>query len=153
MRLGWPAFNIEVDLFACDPIEFFHALASGESTRGAHRLNEVATGVVMALPPYPHSPRDYEEIVGVPLYNAPETGWHPCEIQAGDEASMLSAGHYLGIAVGTAETVRQASNRAYRILRKISMPASPFYRNDIGKGLARQLPLLQQHGFATGLEY
>jgi phosphoribosylamine--glycine ligase len=154
MRLGWPAYNIETALFDCDPIEFFHALASGESTRGAHKMNEIAVGVVMALPPYPHSPRDYEEIVGVPIYGVPADGWHPCECQAGSlDEQMSSAGSYIGITTGTGSTVREAARGAYKTLRKISMPASPFYRNDIGKGLARQLPLLQEHGFATGMEY
>jgi phosphoribosylamine--glycine ligase len=154
MRLGWPAFNIETDLFDCDPIEFLHSLASGGSTRGAHRMNEIAVGVVMAIPPYPHSPRDYEEIVGVPIYGAVDQQWHPCECQAGSlDEQMSSAGSYIGIATGKGSAVREAARGAYRTLRKISMPASPFYRNDIGKGLARQLPKLQEHGFATGMEF
>jgi phosphoribosylamine--glycine ligase len=152
MRLGWPAFNIETDLFACDPIEFLHALASGEWTRAAHTMNEVAVGVVLAIPPYPHPPRDYEEIVGVPLWGETE-GFHPCECQAGENSPLASAGGYVGIGVGTGATVRLAARSAYSTLRKISMPASPFYRNDIGKRLARQLPQLQAHGFAIGLDY
>lgn len=179
MRLGWPAFNIETDLFACDPIEFLLALASGESTRQAHRLDYVAVGVVLAMPPYPHPPRDYEELVGVPMYGAGE-GWHPCEMmsfpatpdpqhrqRAGYERdgksdfesyddrthSLASAGSYLGVAVGTGATVREAARGADRVLRDISMPGSPFWRNDIGRKLSRQLPQLQEHGFARGMEY
>lgn len=152
MRLGWPAFNIETDLFDCDSIEFFMALASGEPTRGAHLTDEVAVGVVMALPPYPHPPRDYEELVGVPMYGADE-GWHPCEMMRGEDAELASAGSYLGIAVGTGATVRAASRGADRVLRGISTAGSPFWRNDIGKKLSRQLPQLQEHGFARGMEY
>ena len=153
MRLGWPAFNIELDLFDCDPIEFLHALASGETVRGAHKMNEVAVGVVMAIPPYPHPPRDYEEVVGVPLYGL-ETipGWHPCEVQAGEE-TMCSAGTYIGIAVGTGNTVREAHKRSGRILSQASVPTSPFWRNDIGARLKKDLPSLQAHGFATGMEF
>lgn len=152
MRLGWPAFNIETDLFACDPIEFFMALANGEPTRGAHRMDQPAVGVVMALPPYPHSPRDYEELVGVPMYGAGE-GFHPCEMMKGDASGFASAGSYLGIAVGTGTTVREARRGADRVLSGISMPGSPFWRNDIGRKLSRQLPQLQEHGFAGGLSY
>jgi len=152
MRLGWPAFNIETDLFACDPIDFLYAVAAGEPTRGAHHLDQVAVGVVLALPPYPSPPRDYAEIVGVPLYNAGE-GWHPCELMGDQEADYSSAGHYLGVATGTGETVRQAMRGAYKTLRRISMPASPFYRNDIGNGLRKQLPQLQEHGYASRMEF
>ena len=152
MRLGWPAFNIETDLFACDPVEFFQALASGEPIRGGHAFDRISVGVVLALPPYPHPPRDYEEIVGVPVYGEGE-GFHPCEMMKGESSDFSSAGHYLGVAVGTGATVREAARGADKVLRGISMPGSPFWRNDIGRKLSRQLPALQEHGFARGLEY
>ncbi len=153
VRNGYPAFNIELSMLSADPCEFLMALACGESTRGAHRMNEVAVGVVMALPPYPSPPRDYEEIVGVPLYGD-LTGFHPCEMKGGvDGAEYCSAGGYLGVATGAGGTVRQAARGAYRVLDHLSMPASPFWRNDIGKRLAKDLPNLQEHGLASGLEY
>jgi phosphoribosylamine---glycine ligase len=154
MRLGWPAFNIETDLFVEDPILFFHMLGSGENTRGAHKMDEVAVGVVMAIPPYPQSPRDYEEVVGVPLHGAPETGWHPCEMQAGlGDEPYSSAGTYVGISAGTGQSVQKAARVAYKSLRQISMPTSPFYRIDIGQKLKKELPKLQEHGFAMGMEF
>jgi phosphoribosylamine---glycine ligase len=153
-RNGYPCFNIELSMLDCDPCEFLMALACGESTKGAHRMNEPAVGVVMALPPYPNSPRDYDEIVGVPLYGDLGEAWHPCEMQAGEDgAEQASAGGYLGVATGTGDTVRQAARRAYRVLDHLSMPASPFWRDDIGERLRREIPLLNEHGFAVGLEY
>ena len=153
MRLGWPAYNIETDLFDADPIEFFHALASGGSTKGAHRIGEVAVGVIAAIPPFPHSPRDYEDLVGIPIHGATEA-FHPCEAMAGEAAGTLaSAGSYLGVSVGREPTVREAARGSYRALRKISIPASLLYRNDIGRRLSRDLPQLQDHGFATGMTY
>ena len=155
MRLGWPAFNIETDLFDCDPVEFLACLALGEQIRGAHRLNEVAVGIVAVTPPFPHPPRDYDDVVGVPLYGELDEGWHPCELQAGssDGAEYLTAGDYLGVAVGTGDTVREARTRAYRTMQKISTPAALFYRDDIGERLRRELPKLQEHGFAIGMTY
>jgi phosphoribosylamine--glycine ligase len=154
MRFGWPAFNIETDLFNIDPIEFLHALASGENIQNAHKMNEVAVGVVMAIPPYPHPPRDYEEVVGIPIYGLDENqGWHPCEVMAGEESGQCSAGTYLGIAVGTGSTVREASKRAGKVLASASVPSSPFWRVDIGGKLRKELPKLQAHGFASGLEF
>lgn len=160
VRLGWPAFNIECALLD-EPVEFLAALAAGESTRGYHRMNEVAVGVVMALPPYPSPPRAYEEIVGVPLYGELD-GWHPCEMMARDhrfphhdrpDHLLVSAGGYLGVATGTGATVRQAARTAYKVLDGLSMPASPFWRNDIGERMRRDIPALQEHGYAAGFEH
>jgi phosphoribosylamine--glycine ligase len=156
MRFGWPAWNIETALLDCDPIEFLAAVACGDDTRGAHRMGQAAVGVVMALPPFPNPPRDYEEVIGVPLYGLTEElceHFHPAEMQAGEDTMLCSAGDYLGIATGTGATVREAARGAYGVLRKLSMPASPFHRIDIGQRLRKELPKLQEHGFAQGLEY
>jgi phosphoribosylamine--glycine ligase len=154
MRLGWPAFMLETDLFACDPVEFLHALASGESIKNAHRYDEVAVGVVLAIPPYPRPPRDYTELIGVPLYGPNGTdGFHGAEVMAGEETLFESAGHYLGVQVGTGARVTEAARQAYRGLKKISLPGSPFWRNDIGGRLRKDLPALQRHNFAADLEF
>lgn len=154
MRLGWPAFNIELALIEGDPIEFLLAVAEGGDTRGMHRMDEVACGVVLALPPYPNPPRDYEEMVGVPIYGRETDHFHPCECQAGpDGALFASAGGYVGVATGTGATVREAARGAYRTLKGLSLPGSPFWRIDIGKRLSRDLPKLQEPGFAAGMEY
>src|SRR6185436_13395507 len=52
VRFGYPAINIETALHG-DPIEFLAGLAAGKPPK-SRRLNEVAVGVVMALPPYPY---------------------------------------------------------------------------------------------------
>jgi phosphoribosylamine--glycine ligase len=154
MRFGWPAFNIELSLIDVDPIEYFMALAEGGDARGAHVMNRVACGVVLALPPYPNPPRDYEDIVGVPLYGEIGNHWHPCEIQGGDQGGeIVSAGGYVGVVTGVGDSVREAAKGAYRALDKIHMPASPFWRNDIGKRLSHDIPGLQEHGFAAGMVY
>jgi phosphoribosylamine-glycine ligase len=50
-------------------------------------------------------------------------------------------------------TVREVAKGAYSVLRKLSMPASPFHRIDIGQRLRKELPRLAEHGFAAGLDY
>ncbi len=171
MRFGWPAFNIETDLFDTDPIEFFLALARGESTRGAHRMNEIAVGVVMAIPPFPNDPKNYDDVVGIPLWGDDDS-WHPAEMQAqakesngpngrggaqSDRASnfsrYLSAGTYLGICVGLGSKVSAAARSSYKALNEMHMPASPIWRNDIGGKLKKSLPELQKHGLARGMEF
>jgi phosphoribosylamine---glycine ligase len=157
MRLGWPAFNLEASLFACDPVEFLMALAEGESTRGAHRMDEVCVGVVVALPPYPYPPRDYEELMNVPIFGDIGEAFHPCEVQAatrdGADADFATAGYYVGVVTGCAENVRGAAREAYRNIDQLSIPGSPLWRIDAGERLRKQLPRLQEHGFATGMSY
>jgi phosphoribosylamine--glycine ligase len=153
MRLGWPAFNIETDLFNCDPVEFLHALACGETFRGGRRFNELALGVCLSIPPYPNSPKDYTDVVDVPIHGALD-GFHPCEVKLDEDRNGLaSAGTYIGIGVGCGATVREAQRGAYRVLRKLSMPVPSCYRIDIGARLRKDLDTLHQHGYAAGMEF
>ena len=157
MRFGWPAFNIELALHSGDFIEFLSCIASGQTIPKSFRaLNRAACGVVMAIPDFPYSHATRREVVGLPLYGLTDQvaeNWHPCEMMKGEETELCSAGDYIGLATGTGATVREACRGAYSTLEKLSMPASPFWRNDIGRGLARQLPRLHEHGYALGLEY
>lgn len=57
------------------------------------------------------------------------------------------------VVTGSGATVQTARRLAYATVRQIEIPASPFYRNDIGTRLARDLPKLREHGFAEGIEY
>jgi phosphoribosylamine---glycine ligase len=157
MRFGWPAFNIELALHSGDFIDFLSCIATGQPIpRSARALNRIACGVVLAIPDFPYSHATRKEVIGLPLYGLDEKiadSWHPCEMMKGEETEMCSAGDYIGVATGAGDTVREAARGAYRVLDKLSMPASPFWRIDIGTRLRKQLPQLQEHGFAEGMEY
>jgi phosphoribosylamine---glycine ligase len=153
MRLGWPAFNIECALHA-DPVEFLAGLAAGKppSTR---RMNEVAVGVVLAIPPYPYSHERHDETVGVPIWGMTpsiEERVHFAAAQM-DRGQLATAGSYVAIATGTGDTVQAARAQAYRTIDRVDLPANPFYRIDIGQRLSRQLDRLQERGFAKGMRY
>jgi phosphoribosylamine---glycine ligase len=158
MRFGWPAWNIETALFGKnDPIHFLYDLASGDSTRGYHSINTVAVGVVLMIPPYPGPIKDYDDVVGIPIYGVADDlgAFHPCEMQNGVAVgtALATAGDYVGVVTGFGESVSSAARSAYKDLKSLHMPASPFYRVDIGQKLKRQLPALHEHGYARGLEY
>ena len=164
-RFGYPAINIELALHG-DPIEFLAGLAAGKPPK-SRRLNEIAVGVVMALPPYPFGHEKPEEVVNVPIWGVTpsiEEDLHFCMAQVGEApkisdgvvqktASLTTAGSYTLVATGTGDSVVSARGHAYRVLNRLTIPASPFYRNDIGSRLRGDLDSLQQHGFATGLRY
>jgi phosphoribosylamine--glycine ligase len=153
MRLGWPAFMIECALHA-DPVEWLAGLAHGKPPN-TRKMNEVAVGVVMSLPPYPHGHERTEEVVGVPIWGitpAIEDRVHFAQAMA-DRGQLATAGSYVTICTGTGETVQQARAAAYRVVDRVEMPITPQYRIDIGQRLSRQLEKLQAHGFARGMSY
>jgi phosphoribosylamine--glycine ligase len=155
VRLGWPAFNIELALHKADPVEFLAAVASGEKPP-ARSMNEVAVGVVLALPPYPFPGGRAEEVVDVPVWGVVpsiEDNLHFCNMMAGKDADLSTAGSYVLVGVGTGGTITDARREALRVLNRLTIPASPWWRIDIGTRLRSQLDQLAQHGFALGMTY
>lgn len=156
MRFGYPAINIELALHKSDPIEFLACVASGEKPP-SRIMNTIAVGVVLAIPPYPFGHERAEEVVDVPIWGVTpgiEDNLHFCDVMLGKgEAELATAGSYVLVATGTAETVVAARNTAHRVLNRLTIPASPFWRNDIGTRLRSQLPELQRHGYAKGMIY
>jgi len=153
-RFGWPAFNIETSLYTGDFIEFLATLRTGERTTNFRALDRVAVGVVMAIPDFPYSHATRKEVVGLPIWGpTDDEAWHPCEVMEGQETPTATAGDYIGVATGTGSTIREAARGAYRLLDELHVPASPFWRHDIGVRCRRDLPRLQEHGYATGMEY
>lgn len=153
-RLGWPAFNIELALHEADPVEFLYAVATG-ARPPMRKMDEIAVGVVLALPPYPFGHEKPEEVVGVPIWGVTpgiEDRLHYCNVMmAGDQ--LATAGSYVLVGTGTADNVVSARNQAHRALDRMTIPVSPFWRIDIGARLKKQAPELQSYGFAMGLNY
>ncbi len=166
MRFGYPAINIELALHGGDPIEFLAGVADGKppSTR---RLNEIAVGIVMALPPYPFGFEKTEEVVGVPIWGVTkglEERLHFCNAAIGEVPDLsdglivkgqhlVTSGSYVLVATGCGESVVAARSRAMRTLDRLTIPASPFWRIDVGSRLRSGLDAVQRHGFAVGLSY
>jgi phosphoribosylamine---glycine ligase len=166
MRPGWPTFNIESCLHTGDPVEWLAQLAEGEDSRNV-LMNRIACGVVMTIPDYPYSHLTRKEVVGVPIYGVKNSLWqhiHPCEMMMGEVPCQINgktvfmplpvtAGDYVLVMTSYADSVRDAALTVYRRLKTLTVPNSPGYRTDIGKKLAKQLPQLQRHGYATGMLY
>lgn len=155
MRFGYPSINIELALHENDPIEFLAAVALGEKAPG-RRMNEVAVGIVLALPPYPFGHEQPEEVVGVPIWGltADRLGdIHLCDAQGGKDTDFETAGSYVLVATGTGASVSAGRRSALGALGKLTIPASPYWRIDIGQRLKKQIEPLQRHGFAKGLVY
>lgn len=164
-RPGWPLFQIQQSLHKGDPVQWMKDSIDGRDTLSVHE--EISTGVVMAIPDFPYSRLTKKEVSGYPVY-----GWekisgrhfHPAEMsmgevwqQSGDklykEPGMVTAGDYVCVVSGSGDKVSEASENAYKNLKKIELPNSPMYRTDIGCRLKDQLPTLQSYGFCEGWRY
>jgi len=163
MRPGWPTYNIQQPLHQGDSVQWLMDLAKGVDARNV-LMDKISVGVVLSIPDYPYSHLTRKEVVGVPVYGLTPgvlRHFHPCEMMLGKDIPynglkvpmLTSGGDYLGVMTAVAENVKDAALTCYRRLERLTVPNSGMWRNDIGKKLARQLPMIQKHGFATGIIY
>ena len=166
MRFGWPLFNIQTGMMKGDVAEWLADLADGIDA-SPFEENTIAVGVVMAIPDFPFSLFTRKLVTGIPIYNRKpwmEQGFHPCELMQGEaphnvngkvvtKPCLVTAGDYVLVASGFGETVTKARKGAYRTLKTLEVPNSPFWRPDIGNRLKDQLPLIQSLGYASDLDF
>lgn len=163
-RLGWPAFCIQQIIHLGDPVDWMLGLLHDMELLDAR--TGVAVGVVLSQPDYPYHNYDGGVTSGIPLYNL-ESVWdeiHPQEVMFGTYPAIngnkvvelqghLTTGDYILVAASLESTVSKAAEKAEATLKKIKAPASLMYRTDIGRRLEEQLPKLQKHGYAKGMEF
>lgn len=166
MRPGWPTYNIQQRLHKGDPAEWLYALAKGEDLK-VFDCQNIAIGVLMAIPDFPYSHATQKEVVGIPVYNITKSMWpnvHPCEMMMGqapvevngqivNSLMPCTAGDYVLIVTALGSTVVEAREKVYRRVDRIEIPNSPMYRTDIGVRLRTQLLELQANGFAKRMKY
>jgi len=89
----------------------------------------VALGVVMAASGYPLNPRKGDAITGLPAEMPDACVFHAGTL-AGDGAPVTAGGRVLCV-TALADSVKQAQQRAYEVLRGIHFDGAQ-YRRDIG---------------------
>ena len=166
MRPGWPTFNIQEPLHEMDPVLWLMELAKGNDPK-AFTTNLLSLGVVLSVPDYPYSHLTRKEVVGMPIYGVTPSlidHIHPCEMMMGkspkerngtivEELCYQTGGDYVLVMTATGETVQETRSSVYARLKRLKIPNSPMYRTDIGLRLRRQIPELQSHGYAKGIEF
>lgn len=167
MRPGWPTFNIQQALHKGDHAEWLLDLAEGRDAKVV-KMDTIAIGVVMSIPDYPYSHLTRKEVVGIPLYGITDPAMtdnlHLCEMMRGEAPkdvmgkvvtmpALVTAGDYVLVASGTGKTISEAKGAVYPLLEKLSMPNSPMWRTDIGDRLEKQLPKVQELGYAKNLTF
>jgi len=161
-RPGWPTFYNQTATHEGDPAQWMLDLLLGRDTLKV-KENVVCISVVIAIPDFPYSKYTAKLVNGIPIYNATDREHvHLCEVMMGEDVPVqvgdsivrmphyVSCGDYIAVVTGCGDTITGARRSAYSAVKKIKMPADPFYRTDIGAGrITAGLPAIQKHGFAT----
>lgn len=164
-RPGWPCFTIQNTLHIGDPAQWMLDLLHGEDTLEV--LDETAVGVVVSIPDYPFTQYTKRNCTGYPIYETERLvleDIHFCEVMLGDvpdeedgeivhKKGPVTCGDYVLVATGTDFDIHGAQKRAKRALKTIEIPNSPGWRDDIGEKLERDLPVLQELGYALEWHY
>lgn len=167
MRLGWPDYNIRQEVFVGDSVQWMKDLLEGKDTLEVS--SKTAAGVVMAHGDFPHEDSGWEPWEDFPIYGIDalddlDNHTHPQQIKHGKgflwqdgkclrPRMVLTAGVYVMVVSGSANTVARAADLAYERAWSLKWPSNIVFRTDIGKRLEEQLPELQKHGFAEGMRY
>lgn len=165
-RPGWPSFNI-VQCLHDEPVQWMIDLLDGHDT--FRPSEQIAVGLVMAIPNFPYDNAEKKDVTGIPLYNVDDDNPYRdqiavCEVMSGtapddvdgfivDKRMFVSCGDYLAVATGLGDTVREAAKQAYEVAASVEIPCNMILRDDIGENLKKNLPILQDAGFALDWEY
>jgi len=164
-RPGDPTLKLQFSVHHGDVANWMLDLCNGKSSLMVDW--EVVAGVVMAIPDFPYSKATNKELYGYPIYHledVDQADTHLAEVMMGVAPTMdgnkivdaeipVSAGDYVAVFSGCADSVSKAVKKAYKNIGKVSMPNSPFYRTDIGERLKDELPQLQEHGYCKDWVY
>lgn len=154
-RPGWPLNQIQQILHP-DPCEWMLDLIDGRDSFEPD--TKIATGIVIAMPPYPNHEFKIDNLCGFPIWGIDDKNRyyiHPCEMMAGEAPvngkwvpSLVTCGNYTMVVSGKADTVAKSCEKPYKIIDQLTIPNSPMYRTDAGNRVIRQLPELNANGFA-----
>lgn len=163
-RWGHPASTIMWAVHKGDPAQWMLDACEGEDTMEVDY--SIACGIVLAQPDYPYSKATKAETLDIPIYG-PSSGnkkyVHPQSVKMATLPAMkddevvskkmwATCGDYVAVVTGTGKSVRQACERAYKVVKEIEIP-DVMYRDDIGEKLEEELPQLHKHGFATEFKF
>ena len=168
-RPGYPMWNIMMSLHKNkDPAQWMLDCVKGENTLEVEFKTSV--GVVMANADFPWNHKDEEDYLDFPIFMDEITekelaNVHPAEIKLTHTCKMMgdnlvedcpewgTAGSYILICTGVGDTVTEAKDKAYKLVKKIKMGNDVAWRTDIGKNMEKQLPKIQKMGFYKGWKF
>ena len=158
MRFGWPHVQIAMMLHKGDFAQSLAGLLNGHDLMNV--TSKIACGVVMLRP-------NKADVIKAPIYGLTvknmekialqNVTWAKQPMMVGNK--VINVGTYcvaneqVLVACGTGDTVKKASEEAYKIAWQINWPGNRAFRTDIGKHMEKHLPKLQQFGYALDMQY
>ena len=166
-RPGWPMWQIMQPLMENDdPAEWMLDIIKGNS-KTFKAKEGTCVGVVMANSDFPFNKKEPENYVDFPVLTDDVTdeeigNLHPCEVKLTKAMKMMdgklvedvpewgTAGSYIMVCTGTGDTVTEAKENAYKLVKKVKFGNDVQYRTDIGNRCEKALAKLHKFGFCKG---
>jgi phosphoribosylamine--glycine ligase len=152
-----------------DPAQWMLDVVKGDS-KSFKAKEGTCIGVVMANSDFPFNKKEEEDYLDFPILTddcseADLDHLHPCEVKLTKAVKMMgeklvedcpewgTAGSYIMVCTGTGDTISEAKENAYKLVKKVKLGNDPQYRTDIGEKLEKQLPKITKFGFCKGWKY
>jgi len=164
-RLGWPSFCITQEIVQGDPIQWMLDLLHWTDTLQVS--TKVAMGVLLAHGDFPSCEDPADVWTGFPITGITDENYSHLHFQqvcsgtapkliAGkikEVNAMVTAGTYVLIAGGSGKSVSEARDATYAVAKSLDWPSDLMLRTDIGVRLKKDLPIIQDFGYAEGMVY
>jgi phosphoribosylamine--glycine ligase len=136
VRFGDPECQVVIPRLKSDLFRHCFEAASGRLTTAVAFSDEACVSVVAAAEGYPAKVRTGDPIAGIATANEVEgvTVFHAGTARS-DDAIVTAGGRVLDV-TATAPTLREARDRAYEALTRISWPGMHYRRDIAGRALA-----------------
>jgi phosphoribosylamine--glycine ligase len=148
-RFGYPGFAVLEPLQRPGWGELFRCM-TGQTAPGFETRPGFSLCVVLSTPPFPHSRKELDAVVGLPVLTGKIDPRHLHWSEVGlRDGRLVTTGLYgwTGVVTGTGSTIEEAKAAAYARARKVHCP-NLRYRLDIGdKLIDGQLARLQEWGW------
>lgn len=153
-RFGWPATNIELEMFQGDVMEQLVDVCQGADS--IKMTPDWAIGVVLTIPDFPYSNYGHDKVTGIPLYGVTRKNVdhiHPQGLMLDkvldknfeEIDGFVSTSNYLAVVTETGVTIESARSKVYSILDDLEI-SNKTYRLDIGQKVEKVLPELEGFG-------
>lgn len=143
-RFGWPSTQILMESHEGDPVQWMKDALSGKDSLKV--TLDCAMGVLMAAPPFPYP--DEEGMATGMTVTGCEDNWQyvaPWQLRL-ERGEYITTGPYVLLVRSTAHEPHDLIPKIYSIVDRIKFP-NRMVRDDIGKDLEKNLPILHSHGF------
>jgi len=157
-RLGWPITFQQQSLHKQPMVEFFKGVLDGEKRCAVSSKH--ACGIVVGMKPFPYDALASDEMCdGYPIWGITQENAdhvHLAQVKAGrplGEDGFVTAGSCVACCVGMGASVTMARDKAMKLVKGLTIPNSPIYRDDIGEKLEKSLPVLKAKGYCEEWVY